>query len=358
MSTRAKPMLKLDEMISSGRITTDGEKTALGRRMDAAVSIKRSGLVSNAPAPTTEPLASGSARSDVKEVLVELPLELIDDSPHQRHRAIDPGEIEQLAESIRIAGQAEPIKVRPSPEHPGRYETMAGHRRRKALTMLGRTTVMAIVEVRDALEAKRAFLVTNEARRDLSDWERAQQYREALETEPKLAATQRELARLLARSESSVSKCLGMLRLPEPVRQRLAENPRFLSSDVSVAALQLLKAHPDAVEEVVAEVEAMFQAFGTEAFRGDDQAFRAAVAARIERRHHRPRRMTDKAIIADSDGRPVLTAQVRANGVFIASPAGTDLERVREHLIEPLREFVRLIETEQPDKPAKRSTGS
>lgn len=356
MSARSKPLLKLDDMIAAGRIAADGEKTELGRRMDAAVSIKRSGLVSNVSAPATEPPAEASARSDIREVLVDLPLELIDDSPHQRHRTVDEGDIEKLAESIRIAGQAEPIKVRPSPDNPGRYETMAGHRRRRALTLLGRATVLAIVEVRDALEAKRAFLITNEARRDLSDWERAQQYREALENEPKLAATQRELARLLARSESSVSKCLGMLRLPEPARLRLAENPRFLSAEVSVAASQLLKAHPDAVEDVVAEIEAMFQSFGTEGYRGDDQAFRAAVAARIERRHRRPPRRADKAIIAGSDGRPMLTAQVRANGVFIASPAGTDLERVREHLIEPLRELVRLIETEQPAKPARGSS--
>lgn len=64
--------------------------------------------------------------------LLAIPLDAIDPNPRQPRLSVDPGELAELAASILHGGLDYPIKVRPHPELPGRYQVSDGERRLRA----------------------------------------------------------------------------------------------------------------------------------------------------------------------------------------------------------------------------------
>lgn len=83
--------------------------------------------------------------SPEQQIVEEISLELIDDLDPERHpfyKTISRN-IDELAESVRIAGVIEPIIVIPKGD---RYISLAGHRRRLAAQLAGLTTIPAIVK--------------------------------------------------------------------------------------------------------------------------------------------------------------------------------------------------------------------
>lgn len=86
-------------------------------------------------------------------------------------RTIDTGkDIHELAESIKLLGQLEPIVVCPSEEEPGKYEIIAGQRRFLAHKEIGAETISAVVidKPLDEVDAKTLSLTENWHRLGLS----------------------------------------------------------------------------------------------------------------------------------------------------------------------------------------------
>ena len=104
--------------------------------------------------------------------VVELGTELIDPSFVSDRMPISDEELSDLVDAIRDSGQLSPVLVRPHPETQGRYQTAFGHRRIRAVTILGRT-VRAIVRNLTDEEMVVAQGQENHARRDLSFIEKA-----------------------------------------------------------------------------------------------------------------------------------------------------------------------------------------
>src|SRR5687768_429279 len=65
---------------------------------------------------------------------LSLDLDLLDPSPFQPRQHIDPTALGAFAETLKAAGQLQPIAVRP--KAPGRWEIVAGHRRTAAFKLL------------------------------------------------------------------------------------------------------------------------------------------------------------------------------------------------------------------------------
>jgi ParB family transcriptional regulator, chromosome partitioning protein len=86
----------------------------------------------------------------------ELPMDRIDIGKGQMRTHIDELGLQELAHSISVQGQLEPVVVCQSNKNPGRYELLAGQRRFLASERLGLKTIKAIVRppVDDLIDQK------------------------------------------------------------------------------------------------------------------------------------------------------------------------------------------------------------
>jgi ParB family transcriptional regulator, chromosome partitioning protein len=105
------------------------------------------------------------------DLVVEIPTDLIDPS-FITDRIGDGGDMEEFVDSIRDHGQRTPILLRPHPETAGRYQIAFGHRRYRALKILGRP-VKALIKPLTDDELVVAQGQENQSRLDLSYIERA-----------------------------------------------------------------------------------------------------------------------------------------------------------------------------------------
>jgi len=116
-------------------------------------------------------LREAKEKIETGELVAEIPTELIDPS-FITDRIGDGGDMEEFVASIRDFGQHTPILLRPHPDSPGRYQIAFGHRRYRALKVLGRP-VKALVKPLTDDELVVAQGQENQSRLDLSYIERA-----------------------------------------------------------------------------------------------------------------------------------------------------------------------------------------
>ena len=106
------------------------------------------------------------------QTVIELDTSLIDPSFVSDRMPLSEAALSDLVEAIRETTQLSPILVRPHPEKPGRYQTAFGHRRTRAVSLLG-IPVRAIVREMTDEEMVVAQGQENHARKDLSYIEKA-----------------------------------------------------------------------------------------------------------------------------------------------------------------------------------------
>lgn len=155
---------------------------------------------------------------------VEIPVDLIDPSPYQPRLQIDEEKITELGASL-ASGQINAIIVRPIN---GRYELICGERRWRAMQSIGGKTIRAIIRPMSDTEADLEALVDNDAREDLTSFERGVRYKSALDK--KLVKNPASLARRVGKNALEISRCLSFFKLPVEVLPLLNQRPGFLSS--------------------------------------------------------------------------------------------------------------------------------
>lgn len=128
--------------------------------------------------------------------------------------------ISGLVESIREDGQQVPVVVRAS-KTAGRYEVIAGSRRAKAVRIINangggpqRLLLAEILDLDDQAAWKLA-LAENAERKDISTYERALNWQQALVS--LFASNQSELARALEVDKSVVSRMISLANLPKEI---------------------------------------------------------------------------------------------------------------------------------------------
>jgi len=164
------------------------------------------------------PPASGSAPARPAGVTTA-PVEFLSPSPMQPRRQFDEQEIGELAESIRQRGILQPILVRRAPDHPDRYEIVAGERRWRAAQAARLHEVPILVKDLDDEGVLEVALVENVQRQDLNALEEADGYRRLID---QFDHTQDSLATVVGKSRSHIANTLRLLTLPESVRNYLA----------------------------------------------------------------------------------------------------------------------------------------
>ncbi|MEZ5583422.1 MAG: ParB/RepB/Spo0J family partition protein [Candidatus Competibacteraceae bacterium] len=111
----------------------------------------------------------------------------------------------------------EPIAVRPLTEQ-GQYEILAGHRRWQAARQAGLEQIPVIVHDVDDRTAAMIALVENLQRKDLNPIEEAQALDRLL---GEFQLSQQQVAQAVGKSQSAVSKTIGLLKLVPAVQEHL-----------------------------------------------------------------------------------------------------------------------------------------
>lgn len=151
--------------------------------------------------------------------LVEIDVKAIHPNPYQPRATFDEASIAELAQSIEQVGLLQPLLVRKAADG---YELVAGERRLRAVTSLGREKVACIVQ-QDIVDESSAVmaLIENLQREDLHYLEEARCYQTLLES---YNLTQEELAKRLGKSQSSIANKLRLLKLSPEIKAVMTEN--------------------------------------------------------------------------------------------------------------------------------------
>ncbi|WP_194714549.1 ParB/RepB/Spo0J family partition protein [Noviherbaspirillum soli] len=172
----------------------------------------------------------------------EIPITLIDKSPHQPRLIFDPEAIDALAASISESGLMSPITVKTKED--GRYELIGGERRLRAHQILGKQQIPAFVlENISVTDAAIGALADNEAKRSLCDYERGKAYKRtlAMSTEAGKSLTQGTLARRIGVSDATISRCLAFFDLPQEAIAMLDEKPNLIGAKNAASLVTLAK---------------------------------------------------------------------------------------------------------------------
>ena len=174
------------------------QKTGLGRGLDA--------LILGSERPT-----SGS--------VMELPVDKIHPNPHQPRSRMDPGEIDELAASIREHGVIQPLIVTEG-DQPGVFTLIAGERRLLAARQAGLAAVPAIIREASDQQRLELALIENLQHTDLGPLEAAKAFRQLAED---FSLSHEEIAVRVGKSRAAVTNTLRLLKLPPSVQSALAD---------------------------------------------------------------------------------------------------------------------------------------
>lgn len=120
------------------------------------------------------------SRADLKrERLMDIPVADIQDFPDHPYQVRDDESMMELVESIKEKGIINPVMVRPLPD--GKYEMIAGHRRKRACEIAGIDTVKARVTDVSRDDAVLLMVDSNLQREEILPSEKAAAYKMRLE---------------------------------------------------------------------------------------------------------------------------------------------------------------------------------
>lgn len=164
-----------------------------------------------------QPVPVGETRATVNPDRT-VPIEFVARSPKNPRRYFDEAELQDLAGSIRQHGIVQPVVVRTTGND--RYEIIAGERRWRAAQLAGLVEIPVIVRDVDDRTALELAIVENVQRADLNPLEEALGYEQLIAEH---GYTQNDLGEIIGKSRSHVANSLRLLKLPDPVRDMLAD---------------------------------------------------------------------------------------------------------------------------------------
>lgn len=159
-----------------------------------------------------------------QDEIVDLPLDELRPNPYQPRKIFDEEKLQELASSIEEHGVFQPIIVKKSSIKG--YEIIAGERRVRASKMAGLTKIPAIIRDFSDDEMMEIALLENLQRENLNAIEEANAYKNLLIT---MGITQEELATKLGKSRSHITNMIGLLNLPEEVKDLMIEDKISMS---------------------------------------------------------------------------------------------------------------------------------
>ena len=159
-------------------------------------------------------IVENAKESDIKLIKISD----IRPNPYQPRKRFNEEKLQELAESIKEHGLFQPIIVKKSIKG---YELVAGERRTRASKLAGLTEIPAIIKDFTDKEMMEVALLENIQREDLNPIEEAEAYSKIIESSN---ITQEELAKRVSKSRSYITNVLGLVSLPEEIKQLVIDN--------------------------------------------------------------------------------------------------------------------------------------
>jgi ParB family chromosome partitioning protein len=216
--------------------TVDPKRRALGKGLESLLPQRPA-----APPPPPPPVAEPTGKP------LEIPLDQIDRNPYQTRSHFDEAKLSELAQSIAASGVVQPIVVRPLSG--GRYQLITGERRWLASKKANKTTIPAIVRQVSDEQTLEMTIVENLQRADLNPIEQARAY-QRLSNDFKM--TQEQMAIRTGKERASVANFLRLLKLPEPIQQKVESGDLSFGHARTLLALDSPEAISAAAQKVMA----------------------------------------------------------------------------------------------------------
>ena len=179
---------------------------------------KRSGLGKGLGAllgaETDSPVSKGEPGS-ISMILISE----IEANPFNPRTHFERDALEELSQSISIHGIIQPLTVRKVGQD--KYQLISGERRFRASQLAGLTEVPAYVRVANDQTMLEMALVENIQREDLNAIEVALSYQRLID---ECSLTQDQLSQKVAKSRSSITNFLRLLKLPAEIQAGVRDN--------------------------------------------------------------------------------------------------------------------------------------
>ncbi|SHM90644.1 ParB/RepB/Spo0J family partition protein [Roseibium suaedae] len=176
----------------------------------------------------------------------KVPIENLVPNPRNPRKTFTEKDLSDLTESLRAKGIVQPILVRPAAGSNDRFEIIAGERRWRAAQRAGLHEAPIIIRDVTDQEALELAIIENVQRADLNPIEEAMGY-DQLTAE--FNYSQGELAKMIGKSRSHVANTMRLLKLPNSVKDYLAEG--LLTAGHARALITV--EDPAALAEVIVE---------------------------------------------------------------------------------------------------------
>ncbi|MFZ4438411.1 MAG: ParB/RepB/Spo0J family partition protein [Syntrophales bacterium] len=148
-----------------------------------------------------------------------VPLAELQPDPAQPRKYVDPLALEELTASVSQVGIIEPVVCRQDPQT-GLVYVVAGERRCAAARQAGLTSVPAVFIAGD--NHAEIALVENLLRQDLNAVEEAEALQRLMDEH---AYPQEQLARIIGKSQATISLSLSLNKLPREIRDECRQDP-------------------------------------------------------------------------------------------------------------------------------------
>jgi ParB family chromosome partitioning protein len=172
--------------------------------------------------------------SDKTSAATNLRISQVEPRSDQPRKEFSPEALGQLADSIAQFGVLQPIIVRESAFLEGNYEIIAGERRWRASKMAGLSEIPAVILDGDDLKAAQIAVIENVQREDLNPVEEAFAYDALIE---RFGLTQEQVSKSVGKSRPYIANCLRLLKLPEKIREYLADGSLSTGHAKAIAAV-------------------------------------------------------------------------------------------------------------------------
>lgn len=179
-----------------------------------------------------------------QDELKEINLKDLRVNPYQPRKTFDENSLKELAESIKEHGVIQPIIVKRSIKG---YEIVAGERRYRASQLAGKETIPAVIKDFTDTEMMEIAVLENLQRENLNVIEEAEAYLSLMNN---LNLTQEEVAKRVGKSRSHITNLLGLLKLPEEVKEMVKENKISMAHARTLSKLE----DPEKIKELANKV--------------------------------------------------------------------------------------------------------
>lgn len=169
--------------------------------------------------PTTPRVTDSTADATPSHTPQQVSIDAIRPNPFQPRLHLEPGQLQELANSIRSHGVMQPLVVT-SADDQGIHTLIAGERRWRASAIAGLDTVPIVILDASPQAMLELAIIENVVRADLSPLEEAHAYRRLIED---FHLTQGEVADRVGKSRVAITNTLRLLNAPEQMQQAIVD---------------------------------------------------------------------------------------------------------------------------------------